>query len=295
MSFGGRPLPVEQAPGFALRVAEQFRIATWKSIVGDFPTTPQLALLLAISESGSSHQQELGDRIGVDKATLTSLMVMLDERGLIRRGTDPRDGRRRLVEFTVDLQHLIDGAMLGAARVDEELLRPLSESESDEVAEIWGAVAAGNELEGTALASDSPDSKLQSTPGWRLRRVRQIHSRLWSAFVPALTPPQYAALDVLYYSGPLEVLATARLAGLEVSNGARILRRAARKNLVSRSRVRGDARRIQLELTDEGRRVLLDATAGVRLVQETLMRPIPDAGARRFHELTARVARLDPQ
>lgn len=288
-----RPLPVERAPGFALRAAEQFRTALWRRTIGEFPSTTQLALMLALQDDSSSYQQMLAERINVDKATLTALIRALDRRGLVLRGSDPDDARRRGAVLGDDATELIESAMGRLSAVEIDLLSPLSPLEKEEVAELWKAVAAADGTdEPPARGDGSALEVLRAAAGWQLRRVRQLHSRLWETNVPALTPPQYAALDVLYYSGPLEVLATARKASLEESNGARILNRLASRGLVDRSPVVDDARRVMLSLTNAGEDALDVCTAGVRRVQHTLMRPLGEEPAARFHSLTARVARI---
>lgn len=282
------PLPVERAPGFALRAAEQTRTALWRSFVGEFPSTPQLALLLVLDEPGPRHQQALANRIAVDKATLTALLATFERRGLSRRSADQRDARRRTVELTVQGRTTALTAMKTVSTVDTELLAPLDPDDRRVVAELWRTVAKTD-------GSPTPEvaGGLDATPGWWLRRTRQLHSQLWDAYVEDVTPPQYAALDVLFYEGPMEVLTTARRAQLEESNGARILHRLAHRKLISRSAVYEDGRRVQLTITEAGKALLLAATQGVRQVQEAMVSSLDSTQRARFHDLTARVARLN--
>ncbi|WP_162619618.1 MarR family winged helix-turn-helix transcriptional regulator [Salinicola peritrichatus] len=160
------PLPVERAPGFALRAAEQVRTALWRSIVGEFPSTPQLALLLTLDEPGPRHQQALADRIAVDKATLTALLATFESRGLSQRSADQRDARRRTVELTAQGRTTALAAMKTVSTVDTELLAPLDPDDRRIVSELWRTVAK-TDGSPTPVAAGG----LDATPGWWLRRT----------------------------------------------------------------------------------------------------------------------------
>jgi len=247
--------------------------------------------MLAMRTSPNEHQQIIADRIAVDKATATSLIHQLERRGLAVRRQDADDGRRRTVRLSPHADAVIDEVAHKLDLMDDELLRPLDASERSELAEIWSLTSRSD-----GVVSQAPVDELERllfSPGWLLRRTRQVHSRLWDDEVTRLTPPQYAALDVLHFGGSLEVLVTAREASLEESNGARLLHRLSRRGLIDRSPDPEDGRRILLTITALGRRTLLECSDGVRRVQAGLIGPLSAEAVPRFHHLTAAVARLD--
>lgn len=63
-------------------------------------TTTQLATLRQLARRGSVSAGELARAISVSQATITGVLDRLERPGLIRRGRDPRDRRRVVVELT---------------------------------------------------------------------------------------------------------------------------------------------------------------------------------------------------
>ena len=64
-------------------------------------TVAQAATLEALEDS-NLRLSELGQRLGITPSTLTRNLARLEERGLIRKGPDPIDGRAQWVALTDD-------------------------------------------------------------------------------------------------------------------------------------------------------------------------------------------------
>ncbi len=63
-------------------------------------TADQFVVLSLLAERDGVTQQELCNRCYSDPSTIGALARLMEERGWVRRATDPRDGRARLVHLT---------------------------------------------------------------------------------------------------------------------------------------------------------------------------------------------------
>jgi DNA-binding MarR family transcriptional regulator len=86
-------------------------------------------LLAALEEFGPASQARLGGRAGVDRSDVVAALNDLAARGMVERTQDPADRRRNIVTITpAGRAHLrrLDRLL---ARVQDELLAPLSPAE----------------------------------------------------------------------------------------------------------------------------------------------------------------------
>ncbi|WP_019854256.1 MarR family winged helix-turn-helix transcriptional regulator [Actinopolyspora mortivallis] len=124
-----------------LRRALQEHTAAWQAHLPEL-TKPQYAVLRAVDQQPGIEQTAVGQHAAIDKATLASLLLRLEQRGLLSRTVDSGDRRRRQLHLTElgreTLRHAnsvaesVNGSML--ARLDEDereqlrrLLRKLTE------------------------------------------------------------------------------------------------------------------------------------------------------------------------
>lgn len=63
-------------------------------------TADQFVLLARLSEGEALTQKELAIRMPSDPSTVRAMLILLEERGLIRRGPHPTDGRARTAALT---------------------------------------------------------------------------------------------------------------------------------------------------------------------------------------------------
>ncbi len=93
-------------------------------------------LLAALEEFGPASQAALGRRTGIDRSYVVEAVNELAEGGLVERTRDPEDRRRNIIKITpLGVQQLrrLDGVL---ARIQDELLAPLSADERDELARL---------------------------------------------------------------------------------------------------------------------------------------------------------------
>ena len=72
----------------------------------------------------------------VSSGTMTNRIDRMAERGLVRRLTDPNDGRGVLVEMTVDGLTLVDAAMTRLTNAEEQMLGGVSRGERERLAAL---------------------------------------------------------------------------------------------------------------------------------------------------------------
>ena len=70
-------------------------------------TDAQLLVLYTIASSGPLRAGQLADRVGLLGPSLSRMLGVLDERGLVQRERDTDDGRATLVSLTVDGRALV--------------------------------------------------------------------------------------------------------------------------------------------------------------------------------------------
>lgn len=92
-----------------------------------FDVTPvQFAILNALVEQPGEDQITLAGRVALDAATLGAVVARLHARALVRRESDPRDRRRKLLWITPEGEALVEQMVQPAERVQERLMAPLS-------------------------------------------------------------------------------------------------------------------------------------------------------------------------
>jgi DNA-binding MarR family transcriptional regulator len=121
-------------------------------------TADQFVLLATLARGHALTQRELAARMPSDPSTVRAMLVLLEERGLVSRSTNPTDGRARTVALTESgLQKFRQVFKAGQAIRDEmvssltaeetrslvKLLRRVSESLTDTTI-VSAAASAAN-------------------------------------------------------------------------------------------------------------------------------------------------------
>jgi len=88
-------------PGFLIRRAHQITSALFAEEVDDLAiTSTQFGMLIALQGGVSLDQASLARLLGLDRSTTGLVVANLEERGFIKRKTDPQDRRRRVLTMT---------------------------------------------------------------------------------------------------------------------------------------------------------------------------------------------------
>lgn len=126
----GEGFVLDEQPSHLLRRAHQRAAALFLSDLGPGTfTPPQFAALAKLYERGTVSQNSLGRMIAMDAATMQGVVGRLIDRGMIHRAPDPHDRRRVRLSLTAEGQTAVAEAFTHAARVEQEVLRPLNARE----------------------------------------------------------------------------------------------------------------------------------------------------------------------
>lgn len=101
-------------------------------------------VLAVLRRGGEPYRQSpktLVQQTMVSSGTMTNRIDRMAARGLVRRLTDPNDGRGVLVEMTQQGQTLVDAAMTRLSDAEERLLAGLPRSERDRLAALLRRLA----------------------------------------------------------------------------------------------------------------------------------------------------------
>ncbi len=133
---------------------------------------------------------------------------------------------------------------------------------------------------------------LYQLPGHLIRRCHQISVALFFEECAAfdITPQQYAVLRVLAANDGVDQITLAGLAAFNRTTAGEIVERMEGAGLVGRRNSKLDRRMKNIFITETGRRLLADANAAVRRVQERLLTPLARDERARFIEYLARIA-----
>ncbi len=107
-------------------------------------TSWEFDVLAVLRRGGEPYQQSpkvLVQQTMVSSGTMTNRIDRMTQRGLVRRLTDPNDGRGVLVEMMPLGQTLVDAAMTRLSDAEERLLGTMPRSERDRLANLLRRLA----------------------------------------------------------------------------------------------------------------------------------------------------------
>ncbi len=101
-----------------------------------------LGVLLAIDSNEPASQQQIAQRLGIDRTTMVALIDALEAKGIIARRPDAEDRRRNVVELTPAGQGILRQAIAASDAAEAELLAPLSAEEGELLRDLLARVLA---------------------------------------------------------------------------------------------------------------------------------------------------------
>jgi DNA-binding MarR family transcriptional regulator len=125
------PAPLAGITGYLVnRLADRLRQATVERLRDPRIQLRQIGLLLTLREQGSSQQQALGERLGMDRTTTMQLVTRLAQDGLVTRRPDPSDGRAYVVQLTPEGGRVANQVETDVARSQRDVLAALTPAET---------------------------------------------------------------------------------------------------------------------------------------------------------------------
>lgn len=118
------------SPGFLIRRLHHIHLALFAEQCAEFDVTPvQYSVLLVVGAQPGRDQSKVAEEVGVDRATMTSVVARLERAGVIRRTVGREDRRQKLLALTARGRRLLGQLEGPAARAHERTLEVLSEDE----------------------------------------------------------------------------------------------------------------------------------------------------------------------
>ena len=131
------------APGYLIRRAHQRSVALFAAQTATFDLTPvQFAMLNVLAEAPGCDQISLAQRVAFDAATSGSVIGRLEAKGLVRRRADALDRRRKLLWLTPKGRAVLQRIAPAVAKVQDELLAPLTQKERESLIDLLGKLNA---------------------------------------------------------------------------------------------------------------------------------------------------------
>ena len=116
--------------GFLLRRAHQRHVAIFAAAIADL-TPPQFAALAKLGELGECSQNQLGQLVAMDAATIKGVIDRLKARDLVALAADEGDRRRLVVSLTDEGRAALAVVIPRAVSITAETLAPLTSREAE--------------------------------------------------------------------------------------------------------------------------------------------------------------------
>lgn len=120
---------LDEQVGYLLRKANQRHLAIFAKAIPDL-TPPQFAALARLAEIGQASQNQLGQSIAMDAATIKGVIDRLKARGLVELSNHGSDRRRRVVSLTAAGRATVEALLPLGGGVSDETLAPLNPREA---------------------------------------------------------------------------------------------------------------------------------------------------------------------
>jgi DNA-binding MarR family transcriptional regulator len=89
----------------------------------------ELAVMMLIQTRAPESQQQIADRLGIDRTTMVEVIDGLETKGLVNRRPDTADRRRKVVELTEPGRSMIPRAIKASDQAEQQLLAGFDDDE----------------------------------------------------------------------------------------------------------------------------------------------------------------------
>ncbi|MFJ8924698.1 MarR family winged helix-turn-helix transcriptional regulator [Streptomyces sp. NPDC102415] len=128
-------------PGHLARRLQQAHHLLWNAMVSQEITSPQFAVLNALTAEPGLDQRTVGERVGLDRSTVAEVITRLLRRELLDKVRDPDDGRRFLLRLTDEGARTHRRLALRTVGMNQVFLGPLSVEEQQTLFGLMQRVA----------------------------------------------------------------------------------------------------------------------------------------------------------
>ena len=131
---------LDEQNGFLLRKANQRHLAIFARHIPDL-TPPQFAVLARLWEVGETSQNQLGQLVAMDAATVKGVIDRLRARGLVQLSEHESDRRRVVVGLSAEGASLVEALLKDAERITAETAKPLTQRETATLLRLLARIA----------------------------------------------------------------------------------------------------------------------------------------------------------
>ena len=152
----GSEIPIAlRAAYLALHRRSEARFATHGT------TADQFVLLATLARGHALTQRELARRMSSDPSTVRAMLVLLEQRGLVERGTHPTDARARTVALTAKGERTFRQLWMAGEPIRAQMLAALQPGEAETLVQLLTRVAEALNavLVGGPTYSHSPEDE----------------------------------------------------------------------------------------------------------------------------------------
>ena len=102
----------------------------------------ELEALIVIDVFDPTSQQQVGERLGIDRTTMVAMLDDLEAKDIVSRRPDANDRRRNVIALTEPGRALLRRATAAREKAENALLAPLSAEEGRQLREFLGRVTS---------------------------------------------------------------------------------------------------------------------------------------------------------
>ncbi|WP_297490223.1 MarR family winged helix-turn-helix transcriptional regulator [Acidocella sp.] len=141
----------ERQPGFLIRRLHQIHTALFaEEAAGLEVTPPQYGVLSVIAAQPGLDQSAIAEEIGVDRATLASVVARLEAAGFVRRTISKADRRQKLLSLTPRGKAILTRMQDPVQRAQERILEPLPPKDREQFLKLLNRLVDGGNDHGRA-------------------------------------------------------------------------------------------------------------------------------------------------
>jgi DNA-binding MarR family transcriptional regulator len=96
----------------------------------------ELGILLSIADLGAASQQQIAERLGIDRTTMVARIDALEVKGIVSRQPDPDDRRRNVVTLTEPGRKTVTAATAASDKAERDFLSGLSVAEVKQLRDL---------------------------------------------------------------------------------------------------------------------------------------------------------------
>jgi DNA-binding MarR family transcriptional regulator len=254
---------------------------------GDGPLSRDVVVLDALAGQGAASQQDLADRISVNRTIMVKLIDRLQAAGYVTRTRNPANRRTYVLALTGTGATALAGLRQDAARRQERITAALAPAERQRLDELLSQLLP--ESDRPAVPSTE---HLVTQAHYRLRRLGDQALAARGLAASGLRTRHFGVLPALDLLGPCPQQELARQLRLTEPTVAQLVDELVQAGLVTRGHDPRDRRRYALELTGAGRQRIGPMLAALQQV-EAEVAALLGPGHQELHALLARLISPD--